>query len=89
MYSTLIFEDDYCHCSSLSSYTLERNYQIIELIELYSYYEHLKSTAQIMSPIYVRLINLLFDNSIVPENWSLGNILPIYKMKGDINAPEN
>ena len=51
--------------------------------------EHLKSTAQIMSPIYVRLFNLLFDNSIVPENWSLGNILPIYKMKGDINAPEN
>ena len=42
-----------------------------------------------MSPIYVKLFNLIFEKGIVPESWTAGNILPIYKNKGDINAPEN
>ena len=51
--------------------------------------EHIKSTIHVMSPIYVKLFNLIFENGIVPENWTIGNILPIYKNKGDSNAPEN
>ena len=42
-----------------------------------------------MCPTYVKLFNLIFENSIVPESWSIGNILPIYKNKGDSDAPEN
>ena len=51
--------------------------------------EHLKSTIHIMCPIYVKLFNLIFDTGIVPESWSEGNILPIYKNKGNINSAEN
>ena len=42
-----------------------------------------------MLPVYTQLFNLIFDTSLIPENWTLGNILPIYKNKGDINMPEN
>ena len=51
--------------------------------------EHIKSTIQIMLPIYTKLFNIIFDTGIVPESWSLGNILPIYKNKGDNKLPEN
>lgn len=42
-----------------------------------------------MCPIYIKLFNLIFDTGIVPESWSEGNILPIYKNKGNINVAEN
>ena len=42
-----------------------------------------------MLPIYVKLFNVVFDTSIIPESWLKGNILPIYKNKGDIQQPEN
>lgn len=51
--------------------------------------EHLKSSLDLMMPIYVKLFNLVFDSGIVPHNWLLGDILPIYKHKGDIKSPEN
>ena len=51
--------------------------------------EHIKSTIHVMNPIYVKLFNLIYENCIVQESWTVGNILPIYKNKGDSNATEN
>ena len=51
--------------------------------------EHIKSTIHIMCPVYVKLFNLIYDTGLVPESWTVGNILSIYKNKGNINLPEN
>ena len=51
--------------------------------------EHLKSSKHVMLPVYVKLFNLIFDTGIVPESWLIGNIIPIYKNKGNIENPEN
>ena len=51
--------------------------------------EHIKCTIHAMLPTYTKLFNLVFDTGIVPENWVLGNILSIYKNKGDKTLPEN
>ena len=51
--------------------------------------EHIKYTADLMMPVYIQLFNLIFDTGLIPETWTLGNILPIYKNKGDKNKPEN
>ena len=51
--------------------------------------EHIKSTIHIMCPVYVKLFNLIYDTGLVPESWTVWNILPIYKNKGNINLPEN
>ena len=51
--------------------------------------EHLKTIANIMLPIYVKLFNIIFDTGIIPECWTLGTIKPIYKNKGNIREPGN
>ena len=38
--------------------------------------EHLKSTVNTMLPI--KVFNLIFDTSLIPETWTLGQIKPIY-----------
>ena len=48
-----------------------------------------KSTTSHMLPIYETLFNMIFDSGIIPESWALGEILPIYKNKGDKSLPEN
>ena len=42
-----------------------------------------------MLPIFVKLFNVVFDTSIIPESRLKGNILPIYKNKGDFQKLEN
>ena len=39
--------------------------------------------------LYVKLFNIVFDTGIVPEAWSLGKNIPIYKQKGEQNYPSN
>ena len=51
--------------------------------------EQIKSTISYMSPIYVKLFNIIFDSGIMPNAWTVGNIKPIYKNKGDPQKPEN
>ena len=51
--------------------------------------EHIKSTINMLLPIYTQLFNIILDTGIVPESWALGDILPIYTNKGNIKLPEN
>ena len=51
--------------------------------------EHIKMSLPLMLPIYEKLFNLVFDTAMIPESWLEGNILPIYKNKGDTQNPEN
>ena len=51
--------------------------------------EHIKFTSQIMLPIYCKLFNVIFESGLIPENWSVGTIKPIFKNKGDPKLPEN
>ena len=51
--------------------------------------EYIKSTCSVFMPIYVKLFNIVFHSGIVPELWLIGNIIPFYKNKGEINDPQN
>ena len=51
--------------------------------------EHIKSTLHILMPVYYKFFNLVFDSGIIPESWTLGSIIPIYKNKGAQSDPEN
>ncbi|MEW8547931.1 MAG: hypothetical protein AB2693_30870, partial [Candidatus Thiodiazotropha sp.] len=51
--------------------------------------EQLKCSSQLMLPIYVKLFNIIFDKGIIPDSWALGEILPIYKNKGNPKLAEN
>ena len=51
--------------------------------------EHMKSTFNLMNPIILRLFNVILDTGIVPECWTVGNIKPIYKNKGNPEDPQN
>ena len=42
-----------------------------------------------MLPIYVKLFNMVFDTGTIPEDWTLGNIKPTYKNKGNPKDAEN
>lgn len=39
--------------------------------------------------LHVKLFDLVFDIDLVPDNWLLEIIQPIYKGKGDRSQPEN
>ena len=36
-----------------------------------------------MMPLYLKLFNKILDSGAIPEAWTLGNILPFFKNKGD------
>ena len=39
-------------------------------------------------PIYVKLFNIILDTGIVPDTWSLGIMVTIYKNKGSKSDPD-
>ena len=51
--------------------------------------EYIKSTTNTFIEIYEQLFNIIFETDIVPDNWFMGNIKPIYKNKGDKMDPKN
>jgi hypothetical protein len=51
--------------------------------------EYIKSTKNIILPIYVKLFNKILDTGIIPSTWSEGYIIPVYKGKGSKLSPEN
>ena len=41
--------------------------------------EYIKSTMHLLMPLYLKLFNKILDTGVVPEIWTLGMIMPIYK----------
>ncbi|MCW4343354.1 MAG: reverse transcriptase family protein, partial [Candidatus Thiodiazotropha endolucinida] len=53
--------------------------------------EHIKNCYKLpnMRIILLKLFNIVFESGYVPTSWSTGNIIPIYKQKGDQTDPSN
>jgi hypothetical protein len=52
--------------------------------------EYMKSSIDIILPVYIKMFNCIFSSGIVgPDSWLLGNIKLIYKNKGDPLNPKN
>ena len=51
--------------------------------------EHIKSSVNVMMPIYVKLFNIIFETGYVPACLTIGFVKPIYKIKGSVTDPEN
>ena len=51
--------------------------------------EYLKNSPLYLIRILHRLFNLVLDTGIIPENWTIGIIKPVYKNKGNNLDPDN
>ena len=51
--------------------------------------EYIKSTQNVLCPLYVKLFNKILDTDIMPTEWLIGLIVPLYKNKGDIQDVNN
>ena len=51
--------------------------------------EYIKSTKEILLPIYVKFFNCILNTGFFPKSWAEGFIIPIYKQKGPSTQPEN
>jgi uncharacterized protein YeeX (DUF496 family) len=51
--------------------------------------EYIKSSIDIILPVYIQMFNCIFSSGIVPDSWLLGNIKPVYKNKDDSLNPNN
>ena len=51
--------------------------------------EYIKSTQNVMCPLYVKLFNKILDTGIMPTEWLIGLIVPLYKNQGDIQDINN
>ena len=49
----------------------------------------LKWSCDSMINVFTKLFNLVLQTGIVPEEWCISNIIPLYKNKGDICNPDN
>lgn len=50
--------------------------------------EYIKNTIDDLMPIYFKLFNLILDTGIVPDSWSNGIMITIFKNKGSRSDPK-
>ncbi len=51
--------------------------------------EYIKSTQLLLCPLYVKFFNKILDCGVIPNEWLVGTIVPLYKNKGDIKDTNN
>ena len=53
--------------------------------------EHIKHSLELphIQQLYLKLFNLVFDTGHIPEAWSIGKIIPVYKQIGGPTDPSN
>ena len=51
--------------------------------------EFIKNCPKELITVIVNLFNIILDTGIIPSEWTIGVIKPIYKNKGDINDANN
>ena len=51
--------------------------------------EYIKSTADIMIKTYTKLFNVILDTGVIPDSWSNGVILPLFKKKSSRSNVDN
>ena len=51
--------------------------------------EFIKYSPTDMLNVICKYFNLVLDSGIVPKEWTVGLIIPIYKNKGDLDDPDN
>ena len=51
--------------------------------------EYIKITESILLPLYIKFFNKILDSGVMPSEWMVGMIVPIYKSKGDTSDVNN
>ena len=65
------------------------NHWEIWIIILPSDNEQIKTSFSKMKETFLKLFNIILNTGCFPESWAEGLIVPIYKMKGSKNDPNN
>ena len=50
--------------------------------------ERIKSSKDLLMPLYIKLFNVIFETGMFPDAWLAGQIRPIYKNNGEQLKPE-
>jgi hypothetical protein len=51
--------------------------------------EFLKNSPPVLLDFLVKYFNLILSTGIIPDDWTTGVVVPLYKKKGDPNNPDN
>jgi hypothetical protein len=51
--------------------------------------EFLRVTRDKLCPMFTKMFNVILSSGVIPEAWTHGLIVPIYKKKGEVTDPNN